>query len=108
MGRIDDDQPLEPLGVRDGERPGDDAAPVVADEHEPLAAEMIGEGAEILDHVRDPVLRELRRLVREVVAPHVRRHGLMLTAEVRELRAPLVPELGEPVDEQHQIPLTSA
>src|SRR5205814_1424156 len=35
-------------------------------------------------------------------APHVRRHGLMLTAEVRELRAPLVPELGEPVDEQDQ------
>ena len=68
----------------------------MADEHESLVAEMIGEGTEILDHVRDPVLRQVGRLPGEVVAAHVGRDGLVIAAEFDQLPPPLVPELGNP------------
>ena len=72
MGRVDDDQPLQPVRVAQSREPGDGAAPVVANQSEAVQLQMVGEREQILDDPIGPVMLDAERLVRGAEAALVR------------------------------------
>jgi hypothetical protein len=68
----------------------------VADEQEALVPEVLDEGAQILDGGPDPVAVNALGLGGEVVAPLVGSDGEVVGAELPQLAAEGVVELGEP------------
>lgn len=70
------------------------------DDREPLRAEVRGERAHVLDEHGHAVRGHRARARRLAVAAQVDRDGLVVAAEVRELRPPQPPELGEAVQEE--------
>ncbi len=100
----DDHQAAEQLGVADRERPGNDPAPVVTDQHERAAAvELLGEGPDVLDQGRDPIALERGRSLGQIVAAEIGRHGQVVAAELLELILPGIPELREAVQHEDQL-----
>jgi hypothetical protein len=83
------------------ELPRDDTAPVVADNVRAFLAERMDECQDIIDERLDVVAAG--RLVGEVVAAEVGRHGAEAGFSERgQLVAPRVPALGEAVEKQHE------
>ncbi len=96
----------EHVGPQQGRVPRDRRTPVVADDDGLLLAERAHESDVVGDVAQHPVVLDGRRRRRTAVAAHVDGHGPVAGGgERRQLVAPRVPRLREPVDEQHQRPL---
>ena len=76
MRQVEDDQALDHLRHVHRELPGDDAAPVVADDDRLLLAEVLDHRDHIADQQADVVVLDARRLVAQVVAALIDRHDL--------------------------------
>jgi hypothetical protein len=63
VGRVDDHQPLQAIGMLQRRRPGDRAAPIVADEGEASDPERVGEREQVLDDARGFIGFQLLRPV---------------------------------------------
>jgi len=104
VGRVEEDELLNVLGVLAGKGRRNDASPVVRDDKRLLAAaaKLEDDLAHILIERLGGVALDVLRLVRVVVAAHVERDDVVLRVERGDLGVPHVPELGEAVDEQEQ------
>ena len=96
------DESFHPVGMGAGEGPGDDPTPVMADEHDTFVGQPVGQLGDIPADGSHAVLYDLGELRRRVVAAQVGGDGGVVPAEFGQLVAPLVPALGEAVEEQHQ------
>ena len=100
--RVADDELVHQFRVVHREHKADESAPVVADENEFFAAvEFLSKLTDVLYQILELVLLDLLRSRREVIPPHVWRHGEVVFPELRELVLPVVREVGGAVDEQH-------
>jgi hypothetical protein len=103
MGRVEDHQPLDALGVVHGQQPGQPAAPVVAGDRGRADAQGHDQVGHLLGQHPGPVVAHPGRLVGGVVAGQVGRdHPVAGVGQGGELVAPGVPELGEAVQQHHQ------
>jgi hypothetical protein len=103
MGRVEDGEPLHPVRMPRGRPPGDDAAPVVADQGHPLAPERVGEA----DHVGDEGVKTVSPNTLGLAAAMVASPVGSGDAEARgrqrpDLPAPAEGELGEAVQEDDE------
>ena len=96
----------DPLGVREGEPPGDDGAPVVAHDRRRARAPAASSrpdhvGRQRLDAVGGDALRLVARVVAALVGHDHAEAGL---GQGADLLAPAVPELGEAVQQDDRRP----
>ena len=105
MGRVEDGEPVDHLGVVHRNGPGDGSAPVVTDQERLLLTELSDEATDVVGEQVDAVVREVFRLRRQVVAtrvggddPETRRRQRL------DLSAPTEPELREAVQQNDQRP----
>lgn len=103
MWRIQDHQAVHQVGKAHRERPGNRAAPVVANEDSPIGVELSDRRRDILHQLRDSVGGSPSRLVALVVTAQIEGDGEMIAAEFVQLVPPRVPELGKPVQEEDQL-----
>ncbi|QYU71245.1 hypothetical protein J4558_01320 [Leptolyngbya sp. 15MV] len=82
-----------------GRAPGDRAAPVVADDREPVDAQRIGEQEHIADQLVGGIGVDLLRFRRPAITALVGRHAAVAAREVRDLVAPGAVALGKAVEE---------
>ena len=68
MGRVQDDEATDALGVRGGEPPGDDPAPIVPDHLNLLGAEMVRQRQDIVGEPVEVIGREKPRLAAPIVS----------------------------------------
>jgi hypothetical protein len=103
MGRVEDHQPLDALGVLHGQQPGQRATPVVAGDRGRAGTQGNDQVGHLLDQQPGSVVAHPGRLVGGVVAGQVGRdHPEAGVGEGWDLVAPGVPELGEAVQQHHQ------
>ena len=107
MGRVEDGESVDHLGVVHRDRPGDASAPVVTDQQRRLRTEFSDQAADVGGEQVDAVGLEALWLRRQVVAtrvggdhPKTRRH------ERLDLQPPTEPELREAVQQNDQRPVT--
>ena len=103
MGRIEDGEPVDDLGMVHRERPGGGSAPVVADHQRGLGTALLDETADVIGQVGGAVGVDAVRLGRQVVPPQVGRDDPEARCrERRDLQSPAVPELREAVQQNDQ------
>jgi hypothetical protein len=73
MAAVEDDEAVDNVGMVHRRRPGDDPAPIVADDVRLVGAEVADQGGDVAAQVRPFVIAPSHRLVGEVVAAHVGR-----------------------------------
>ena len=106
MGRVEDGQPVDDLGVVHRERPGGGPTPVVADHERGLGAALLDETADVGGQLVGAVGGDAVRLGRQVVPPQVGRDDAEARCrERRDLQPPAVPELREAVQQDDQRPV---
>ena len=97
------DQSPNPVGPEQAEVPGNEGAPIVAHEEDPIQTKCVQEGYEVADDVEDGVTGGGGRRVGVAVAAEVGGDGTVAAGGSREhLVAPRVPELREAVEEEHR------
>jgi hypothetical protein len=106
MGRVQDDEPVDHLGVVHGGRPGDRSAPVVTDQPRGLRTKVFDQAANVGGEQVDSVGLEALWLRRQVVATRVGGdHAKTRRREGRDLQPPAKPELWEAVQQNDQRPI---
>ena len=106
MGRVEDGQPVDDLGVVHRERPGRGSAPVVADHERGLGAALLDETADVGGQLAGAVGGDAVRFGGQVVSPQVGRDDAEARCrERRDLQPPAVPELREAVQQNDQRPV---
>ena len=106
MGRVEDGQPVDDLGMVHRERPGGGSTPVVADHERGLGAALLDEPADVGGQLVGAVGGDAVRLGRQVVAAQVGRDDAEARCrERRDLPPPAVPELREAVQQDDQRPV---
>ena len=95
MGRVEDGESVDDLGMIHRDGPGDGSAPVVTDHHRGLGAELSDETADVGGEQVDAVGLEVLRLRRQVVAtrvggdhPEARRRERLRSAAASRTRTP--------------------
>ena len=100
------DEAVDDLGVVHRQGPRDRSAPVVADDHRGLGAELADETADVVGQLVGRVVGEAVRLRRQVVAAQVGRDDAEARLDERcDLLPPAVPELREAVQQEDQWPV---
>src|SRR5690348_5539997 len=102
MGRVDDDEFVQSLGVSDCKVPGDDPAPIVSNQRKPARTKMVSDASDVFDELLNLVRLDGRRLGGQVIAAHVDGDRLVVATELWKLLPPGVPELGHAMQEQHE------
>src|SRR5438034_6603889 len=98
MGRVEDGESVDHLGVVHRGGPGDGSAPVVTDQERGLGTEFSDESADVVGEQVYGVGLEALWLRREVVATRVgRHHPKTRRRKRRNLQPPTEPELREAV-----------
>ena len=106
MGRVEDGEPLDHLGVVHCDGPGDASAPVVANQQRGLGTELFDETADVVSEQVDGVVLEALWLRGQVVAACVGRDDpKTCRGEWLDLSPPTEPELGEAVQQNDQRPI---
>jgi hypothetical protein len=106
MGRVEDGQAVDDLGVVHRGSPGGGSAPVVADQQRGLGAALVDEIAYVVRQLAGCVSRGAVGLRGQVVAAQVGRdHTETGRRERRDLQPPAVPELREAVQQDDQRPV---
>ena len=85
--------------------PGDGSAPVVADHYRILLAQVVNDSHDVAGQYRHGVVLHAFGFIAVVVPPEIDGHNLKLAGETFHLVPPRVPEIGEPMDHDHQRPL---
>jgi hypothetical protein len=93
--QVEHHQPVGLSVVSHGERPGDQAAPVVADQDGLVAFEVFEHRLDILDQFVQGIVLDSPGLVALVVAALVDGHGLEVLRQGGQLLTPGVPVVGE-------------
>src|SRR3954468_18149891 len=107
MGRVEDGEPVDHLGVVHRNRPGDRSAPVVTDQPRGLLTELSDEAADVVGEQVDGVVLEALWLRRQVIATGVGGDDSKTRRRERlDLPPPTEPELREAVKQDDQRPLT--
>src|SRR4051794_33623946 len=107
MGRVEDRESVDHLGVVHRGRPGDRSAPVVTDQQRGLRTALFDEAADVGSEQVYAVGFELLWLRGQVVAPRVGRYDPKTGRhERRDLEPPTEPELGEAVQQNDERALT--
>ena len=102
MGGVQDDEGIQLLRMGVGVGPGHGAAPVVADQCRPAAAQLVDDCVDIVAEVPHPVGLNPVRLVALVVAAQVDRDDVVILGQGRDLIAPGEPEIREPVEQEEE------
>src|SRR5436190_15181804 len=106
MGRVEDGESVDHLGVVHRGGPGDASAPVVTDQQRGLGTEFSDEAADVGGEQVDSVGLEALWLRGEVVATRVGGDDSKAgRRERRDLSAPTEPELREAVQQKDERPL---
>src|SRR5262245_50827828 len=104
MGRVEDDQPLDALGIGRGKDPTDIATPVIGDQDTALLPEMIEQTMEVSEKARHCIGFDIIWRVRWRIAAQVWRHDQVIAAEFSQLGLVQRPAVGMTMQKHHEWP----
>jgi hypothetical protein len=102
MRKIQNDERLNPIGMRHGQGPCHRATPVMTDNHGAGSALGLDHRTDIVDQQGHRILFDAGGTTRQVVAPLIHGHDAVVSAERVHLFAPCIPEVRKAMDHHDQ------